>query len=131
MPLKDRIDPNLLKNVENLPVSDQEELLKLIEELEEAERKEAAQDSFMNFVKYAWPAFIEGRHHKIMGNAFDRVASGELKRLIVNMPPRHTKSEVASYLLPAWFWADSQKRRSYRLPTPQNSLLDSAERFVT
>ena len=36
MPLKDRIDPNLLKNVENLPVSDQEELLKLIEELEEA-----------------------------------------------------------------------------------------------
>ena len=103
MPLKDRIDPNLLKNVENLPVSDQEELLKLIEELEEAERKEAAQDSFMNFVKYAWPAFIEGRHHKIMGNAFDRVASGELKRLIVNMPPRHTKSEFASYLLPAWF----------------------------
>ena len=103
MPLKDRIDPNLLKNVENLPISDQEELLKLIEELEEAERKEAAQDSFMNFVKYAWPAFIEGRHHKIMGNAFDRVASGELKRLIVNMPPRHTKSEFASYLLPAWF----------------------------
>tara|TARA_R110002020_G_scaffold273397_2_gene488526 strand:- start:542 stop:2053 length:1512 start_codon:yes stop_codon:yes gene_type:complete len=103
MPLKDRVDPDLLKNVGNLPVSDQEEILNLIEELEEAERKEAAHNSFMSFVKYAWPAFIEGRHHKIMGNAFDRVASGELKRLIVNMPPRHTKSEFASYLLPAWF----------------------------
>ena len=103
MPLKDRVDPALLKNVSNLPVSDQEDILNLIEELEEAEEKEAAQDSFMNFVKYAWPAFIEGRHHKIMGDAFDRVARGELKRLIVNMPPRHTKSEFASYLLPAWF----------------------------
>ena len=103
MPLKDRVDPALLKNVSNLPVSDQEDILNLIEELEEAEKKEATQDSFMNFVKYAWPAFIEGRHHKIMGDAFDRVARGELKRLIVNMPPRHTKSEFASYLLPAWF----------------------------
>ena len=50
-----------------------------------------------------WPAFIEGEHHKIMADAFERVANGELKRLIVNMPPRHTKSEFASYLFPAWF----------------------------
>ena len=38
-----------------------------------------------------------------MADAFERVADGKLKRLIVNMPPRHTKSEFASYLLPAWF----------------------------
>jgi predicted phage terminase large subunit-like protein len=38
-----------------------------------------------------------------MAKAFERVANGELKRLIINMPPRHTKSEFASYLLPAWF----------------------------
>jgi hypothetical protein len=38
-----------------------------------------------------------------MADAFERVARGELKRLIINMPPRHTKSEFASYLLPAWF----------------------------
>jgi predicted phage terminase large subunit-like protein len=38
-----------------------------------------------------------------MAEAFERVANGELKRLIINMPPRHTKSEFASYLLPAWF----------------------------
>ena len=103
MPLKDRVDPNLLKNIDKLPISDQEEILSLIEELEESEKKAGARDSFMKFVKTAWPAFIEGRHHKIMGDAFDRVANGSLKRLIVNMPPRHTKSEFASYLLPAWF----------------------------
>jgi predicted phage terminase large subunit-like protein len=38
-----------------------------------------------------------------MAQAFERVARGETKRLIINMPPRHTKSEFASYLLPAWF----------------------------
>jgi predicted phage terminase large subunit-like protein len=38
-----------------------------------------------------------------MAQAFERVARGECKRLIINMPPRHTKSEFASYLLPAWF----------------------------
>ena len=50
-----------------------------------------------------WTAFIHGKHHEIMAEAFERVANGELKRLIINMPPRHTKSEFASYLLPAWF----------------------------
>ncbi len=57
----------------------------------------------MGFVKHTWPAFIEGRHHKIMAESFERIAKGELKRLIINMPPRHTKSEFASFLLPAWF----------------------------
>jgi predicted phage terminase large subunit-like protein len=50
-----------------------------------------------------WPGFISGKHHQIMADAFERVASGQLKRLIINMPPRHTKSEFASYLLPSWF----------------------------
>ena len=65
--------------------------------------KQLAQDTFMGFVNRVWPEFIGGRHHNIMAKAFERVAKGECKRLIINMPPRHTKSEFASYLLPAWF----------------------------
>ena len=57
----------------------------------------------MPFVREMWSAFIPGRHHQIMAEAFERVANGSLKRLIINMPPRHTKSEFASYLFPAWF----------------------------
>jgi predicted phage terminase large subunit-like protein len=38
-----------------------------------------------------------------MARAFERVVEGKTKRLIINMPPRHTKSEFASYLLPSWF----------------------------
>ena len=90
-------------HVASLPASEQEDLLRLLEEYEDAKKREECRTSYLEFVKHAWPAFIQGAHHKTMAEAFERVASGELKRLIINMPPRHTKSEFASFLLPAWF----------------------------
>jgi len=56
----------------------------------------------MSFVKHVWPEFVEGEHHKIIAEKFNLIAEGKLKRLIINMPPRHTKSEFSSFLLPAW-----------------------------
>jgi hypothetical protein len=89
--------------IAQLPLEQQAELLELMSELEDAENKVNAKDDFISFVNIMWPSFISGRHHKTMAEAFERVAKGELKRLIINMPPRHTKSEFASFLLPAWF----------------------------
>lgn len=74
-----------------------------IVQLLKADKIERCKENFMPFVGEMWASFISGRHHKIMADAFERVANGELKRLIINMPPRHTKSEFASYLFPAWF----------------------------
>jgi predicted phage terminase large subunit-like protein len=76
---------------------------KKVYQLLEIDRIQRCQDSFLFYVTQMWPGFISGKHHAIMANAFERVAKGELKRLIINMPPRHTKSEFASYLLPSWF----------------------------
>ena len=69
-----------------------------------AERKiqNRAKSDFLSFVKCVWPEFIEGSHHRLVAEKFNKLARGELKRLIINMPPRHTKSEFASYLLPSW-----------------------------
>ena len=74
----------------------------LLDRAKEITQAEAAKNDFMEYCKTVWPEFINGRHHKIMAEKFNRIASGELKRLIVNMPPRHTKSEFGSYLLPSW-----------------------------
>ena len=71
--------------------------------LEKLKDRELCQEKFIKFVERVWPTFISGAHHKRMAEAFERVANGTCKRLIINMPPRHTKSEFASYLLPAWF----------------------------
>ena len=86
------------------PISDTQEdrILKLQYRLAQIERKERSQEDFLTFVKAVWPEFIAGNHHKIIAEKLQRIASGELKRLIVNMPPRHTKSEFASFLFPAW-----------------------------
>jgi predicted phage terminase large subunit-like protein len=61
-----------------------------------------AKNDFLSFVKCMWPEFIEGSHHRHIAEKFNKLATGELKRLIINMPPRHTKSEFASFLLPSW-----------------------------
>ena len=61
-----------------------------------------AREDFMSFVKCVWPEFVEGSHHRHIAKKFNDLASGKINRLIINMPPRHTKSEFASFLLPAW-----------------------------
>jgi predicted phage terminase large subunit-like protein len=61
-----------------------------------------AKDDFLSFVKFVWPEFIEGAHHRHVAKKFNELAEGKITRLIINMPPRHTKSEFASFLLPAW-----------------------------
>jgi predicted phage terminase large subunit-like protein len=89
--------------INQLPEGEREELLIMAQEYQDALVREKAQKSFMQFVKAMWPSFINGRHHSVMAKKFEEVANGTCKRLIINMPPRHTKSEFASYLLPAWF----------------------------
>ena len=78
------------------------ERLKLELRLRLLEAQERAQTNFLDFARYVWPSAIFSAHHERMSEAFDRIANGTLKRLIINMPPRHTKSEFASYLLPAF-----------------------------
>ena len=97
------MNPQVMSKIQSLSLDDKRELLGLLEELDAAKKREACKDNYLTFVKEMWAAFIHGKHHEIMADAFERVARGELKRLIINMPPRHTKSEFASYLLPAWF----------------------------
>ena len=76
--------------------------LKLELRLKQLERVDTCHDEFIPFVKSMWPEFIAGRHHYIIAEKLEQIARGEIKRLIINMPPRHTKSEFASYLFPAW-----------------------------
>jgi len=97
-----------------LPGMTEQEMRHLLFELEALEKlkwKEGCRMKFMDFVHAVWPTFIGGAHHKRMAAAFERVANGTCKRLIINMPPRHTKSEFASYLLPAWFLGKYPNRK--------------------
>ena len=109
--MQDQQLQSYLSKIDSLPYEEQREILSLLDKLEDARERERVVQRFIPFVKKVWPAFIEGEHHKIRADAFERVVSGKLKRLIVNMPPRHTKSEFASYLLPAWFLGRAPEKK--------------------
>jgi len=87
---------------EHLTYEELQHLHLLKRTFEKKEKIHKINNSFMAFVKEMWPEFIEGRHHKEIADKFDKIAKGKIKRLIINMPPRHTKSEFSSFLLPAW-----------------------------
>jgi predicted phage terminase large subunit-like protein len=89
--------------ISQLPEGEREGIIAMAIQYQDAVAREKGQNNFISFVKTMWPGFISGRHHAVMARKFEDIASGKLKRLIINMPPRHTKSEFASYLLPAWF----------------------------
>jgi len=80
---------NLEKMIANLDPEEQEELLRTVEEYKDSKNRELSQLDFIRFVKSMWPGFIDGRHHKVMAKKFQEIAEGKIKRLIINMPPRH------------------------------------------
>ena len=91
-----------LEKIKKLPPDIKKDYMKMYLKLDEKKKIAKVKDDFLSFAKHMWPEFIEGRHHKIIAKKFNEMAEGKIKRLIVNMPPRHTKSEFASSLLPAW-----------------------------
>ena len=83
-----------------------EEKLQFLDLLEEKDKRldvTAGQKSLIEFAKQVYPNYSVGAHHRKMAQIFEDVAAGKKKRVIINIAPRHGKSELTSYLFPAWF----------------------------
>ena len=100
---------NQISNLDLLPEEVLKEILLLEEHQKRLSTRDEAQDKFLPYAKHVYEGFIEGTHHRIIAEKLEKIARGELKRLIVNMPPRHSKSEFASYLMPSWFLGRNPK----------------------
>lgn len=101
--LTDAAIAQMLAQRDSLPDEVRKRLLLLLQERDRLAQIERARTDFTAFAHYVWPDIIWGEHLERMSKAFRRVADGTCKRLIINMPPRHSKSEMSSFLLPAWF----------------------------
>ena len=94
-----------MDNETNFESLDEEQIryaLDLQKRLNFLEETDASRKNFLKFVQNVWPDFILGNHHKVYAKKLQDIASGKIKRLIINMPPRHTKSEFASIYFPAY-----------------------------
>jgi len=86
----------------SVPTDVEAEQLRLELRLKQLEAREACTSNFLPFCQYVWPEMLVGDHHRIIAEAFDRVVAGKCKRLMIAMPPRHGKSQMGSYLFPAY-----------------------------
>ncbi len=109
-----------LQHIDTLAPDMKARVLGLLEERERMRRIKDAKEHFIPFVREMWPDVIIGAHHELMGEAFERVAAGECKRLILNLGPRHTKSEMGSWLLPAWFLGKYPKKKIIQASATEN-----------
>jgi predicted phage terminase large subunit-like protein len=98
-----------IEKIKKLPPDVRKEFMKTFLRYQEKKKESKINSDFMSFVKHVWPEFVEGKHHKIIAEKFNQIAEKKIKRLIINMPPRHTKSEFSSFLLPAWMIGKNPK----------------------
>ena len=89
--------------------------------------KKECEDSFEFFVKYAFksmkgsPFILQDFHHEII-QTLEKVYRGEIDRLIINMPPRHGKSELVKLFI-SWIMAKN--------PSAKNIILSYSEDLAT
>src|SRR5580700_11158259 len=68
------------------------------------------EESLYEFLKAAWryidpSPWKDGWHIDAIAEHLQGVVDGQIKRLIINVPPRHCKSLLTSVAFPAWTWA--------------------------
>lgn len=91
-------------NLSSIPIKERERLLAAAkEELLRRDRIAAARGNLLQFCQYTMMGYAPGHHHRVLCDALERVARGECLRLMVMMPPRHGKSEIASRRFPPWY----------------------------
>lgn len=80
-------------------------------------RAERARRDFKLFVEDAWhviePAkpFVSGWHLDAIAEHLQAVTDGKIKKLLINMPPRHGKSTLISVLWPVWSWLNNSSTK--------------------
>ena len=63
-----------LKDFDILSQQDKAEAVALLNRYDQLEKQDSCRKDFISYVKHLWPDFIEGRHHKIIGEKFNKIA---------------------------------------------------------
>ena len=83
--------------------SDRKKNLLLLQQYKKELTQKKGKAQFLDFIKHVYPDYKVGAHHAKLAKLFEEIAQGKRKRVIVNIAPRHGKSELISYLAPAWY----------------------------
>lgn len=79
--------------------------------------KRAAERSLHEFTKQAWHViepgteFVDGWHLQAISEHLEAVTAGDIRNLLINIPPRHMKSIQAAVMWPVWVWIENPSFR--------------------
>lgn len=91
------------RKISSSPIQDRFEKEFLFKSMLELELRERVGASFRAFITAVNPHYIFFRACNLLIDTLDKVERGEIRRLMIFMPPRHGKSETASRLFPAYY----------------------------
>jgi hypothetical protein len=76
----------------------------------ELAKRELSRRSLSRFIHYVFPIYRENWHHTAIIQKLEAVERGEIRKLMITLPPRHGKSEIVSIHFPAWFFGRNPKK---------------------
>ena len=88
----------------------------LIHRIENKGKAEAEQ-ALINFIQQAWhvvepsTVFVRGNHLTAIADHLEAITRGQIRNLLINIPPRHMKSLTVSVFWPVWEWIANPHRR--------------------
>ena len=101
-----------LKNaLPSMPDKEKRRVAELLKRYQTEKTKELGRESFLDFIHHVYPGYKVGPHHRRLAKIFEDIEAGKKKRVIVNIAPRHGKSELISYLAPAWFLGKNPQKK--------------------
>jgi hypothetical protein len=93
----------LKKSLPYMTEGDKRKTLELLKRWETDYVQSKGKENLLDFIHHVYPGYKVGPHHRRLAQIFEDIANGIKKRVIVNIAPRHGKSELISFLAPAWF----------------------------
>lgn len=102
-----KLTPEAVQKLKNaiplMPEKEKRRTLELLQVYHQEKIKSTGRDSFLDFILWVYPGYKIGPHHRRLAKIFEEIAEGKKKRVVVNIAPRFGKSEMISYLAPAWY----------------------------
>ncbi len=104
-----------------------EQFARKLAEYKRRETRKRLEGSLIDFFEAAWPhfdpaPFTPGWHLEAIAEHLEAVARGEIRRIVINVPPRHSKTLLVSVAFPAWCWAQP--------PDPETPLMGPQVKFM-
>lgn len=93
----------LAANIGRFSPAEQEEIMRVLDEIEARKKAKACRDSLLAFCQYIDPSYIVAAHHRRLATLLEDITFNRKDRITVSVPPRHGKSHLVSTLFPAWF----------------------------